>query len=282
MENTFKSRIEKASRFIQKKIGGPPEIGVILGSGLSPISSISKNKISIPYDQIPRFPQTGVEGHPGRLSWGSVGGRTVLFFEGRFHLYEGLPIDEVVFPVALLAGLGTRRLLLTSSAGGINPRYKPGEIMAIRDQINWTGTHPLIGRVSPAGTDRFVNLASIYSEPLQRLMTKVSKRAGIRVHRGVLAGVAGPVYETPAEIRMMGRMGADAVCMSMVQEAILAAYYKMETAGFCLIANSCVAKGIESLSHSDVVQSAERSLPSLRVFVKEFLTHWMKQKRDDL
>lgn len=248
---------------------------MVLGSGLGPLSDIAQSKKSIPYKRIPGFPTTGVKGHEGRVSNGLVGGKPVLFFEGRFHLYEGLDVSEVVFPIDLLAAMGVQKLLLTSSAGAVNLKYKPGQIMLIRDHLNLMGDNPLFGKHFQQHGKPFVNLSQCYPSKARSLAAQAAKKIGLPSPQGVLAGVKGPIYETPAELRMLREMGADAVCMSTVPEAIQSAFHGMETAGFCLITNTCNPAAARKLSHDHVVRAAERALPKLTGFANEFLTRWV-------
>jgi purine-nucleoside phosphorylase len=251
-----------------------PVCGVILGSGLGPMSASARGRRSIPYERIPGFPRTGVKGHEGRISAGFVGETPVWFFEGRFHLYEGLDVSQVVFPVDLLAALGVRKLLLTTSAGAVNPKYRPGQIMLIRDHINLMGENPLFGKHFRSRGKPFVNLSRCYPSGPRSLAVRSARKTGLPQSQGVLAGVKGPVYETPAELRMLRSMGADAVCMSTVPEAIQSAFHGMETAGVCLITNARNAAAARRLSHEHVVRTAERALPKLTRFAEEFLARW--------
>lgn len=251
-----------------------PDCGVILGSGLGPIADLADPKESIPYKRIPGLPHPRVKGHSGKLSWGRIGPATVLFFEGRFHGYEGWSQEEVVSPVSLLAEMGVPKLILTTSVGSVNLSFQPGEIMLIRDHINLMGDNPLFGLPPWAGENPFLNLSRCYSEGARTRAARIARKAGLRVRQGVLAGVRGPVYETPAEIRLLRKLGADAVCMSTVPEAIAAAFFRMETVGLCFISNSCDPSSARSLTHEHVVRAAEKSLPRLRIFLKRFLAEW--------
>lgn len=279
MSRDHRTKIQRGATFLLDRLGRRPDCGVILGSGLGPIVEMADPRESVPYKRIPGMFLPRVKGHSGKLSWGRIGPATVAFFEGRFHGYEGWSQEEVASPVALLAEMGVLKLVLTTSVGAVNLGFKAGEIMLIRDHINLMGDNPLFGLPPWTGENPFLNLSRCYSDGARKRADRIARKAGLRVRQGVLAGVKGPVYETPAEVRMLRKLGADAVCMSTVPEAILASFFRMETVGICFISNSCDPSSARSLSHGHVVRAVEKSLPRLRTFLKRFLSDWASPEK---
>lgn len=251
-------KIKEAAAYIRSRYSGQPEIGLILGSGLGVIADLVEDPVVIEYQDIPHFPVSTVEGHAGELLLGTVAGRQVLLMKGRFHMYEGYGVDTVSFPVRVMKELGIRVLLVTNAAGGINTSYKAGDLMLIRDHINFTFRNPLIGpNFSELGV-RFPDMSEAYSKRLRETAKAVAAEQGVALQEGVYIGLLGPSYETPAEIRMMRTLGADAVGMSTVSEVIVARHAGIEVLGFSCISN--MASGIldQPLSHEEVMETTER------------------------
>lgn len=230
------SLVLRAAAFLKSRLSPAPRIAVVLGSGLGDLD-LGRVDVDLPYARIPGFPRVRVAGHPGRLSL--VGPAAIL--RGRVHYYEGHDLDEVVRPVRALAALGVKTVILTNAAGGLNPRLRPGDLMAITDHINLMGANPLRGGPS------FVDMTGVYDVP---------KLRGLK--RGVYAAVPGPSYETPAEVRMLRRLGADAVGMSTVPEAIAARQAGLRVIGLSLITNVAAGAG-KPVSHAEVLETARRA-----------------------
>jgi purine-nucleoside phosphorylase len=235
-----------------------PTLAIILGSGFKEAVARLEPEAEIPYSKLPGFPPVGVAGHAGKLLVGRLGGTPVLILSGRAHFYEGHPMSLVTFAVRALAAGGIRDLLLTNAAGGINPRFRPGEFMLLSDHINMMGANPLSGGPI-AGLPRFVDMSQAYDPGLGKLVRQAARQAGLKLHAGVYLAVSGPTYETPAEVRAFGRLGADAVGMSTVPEAIVARQVGLRVAGLSCITNLAAGLGKGKLDHlDDVLKTAER------------------------
>ncbi len=259
MNQLTSAQIREAAAYIQGQAGGAaPEIGLIMGSGLGILGDHVTDAAVIPYGNIPHFPLSTVEGHAGELLIGQLGGRTVAMMRGRFHMYEGYGPELTAFPVRVMKALGVRTLLVTNAAGGINTGYEPGDLMLISDHINLTGRNPLIGPNDNELGVRFPDMSEGYSKRLRALAKQTAESQGFALREGVYVGVLGPSYETPAEIRMMRAMGADAVGMSTVAEVIAARHSGIEVLGISCISN--MASGIldQPLSHEEVMETTER------------------------
>jgi purine-nucleoside phosphorylase len=211
----------------------------------------------ISYSRLPGFPPVGVRGHAGQLLIGHLGGTPVMVLSGRAHFYEGHSMERVTFAVRALGAYGIRDLLLTNAAGGVNRSFRPGDFMVLTDHINLMGTNPLRGALLP-GLPRFVDLTCAYDTGLRRLLSRAARQCGMRLRPGVYLAVCGPSYETPAEIRAFARLGADAVGMSTVPEAIVARQCGMKVAAVSCITNLAAGRGRKSLSHAEVLETAER------------------------
>jgi purine-nucleoside phosphorylase len=249
---------------ISKRTRLKPKIAIILGSGLGGLANALTDAVAFDYDELPHFPATTVAGHRGRLLVGKLEGVPVLLFDGRIHFYEGHPMWQVAFPVYLAHKMGASTLLVTNAAGGINPAFKPGTIMLIRDHINLTGTSPLIGPNAPDLGPRFPSMRDAYDPELRDLALRTAAAAGIPVAEGVYVAMIGPQYETDAELRMLERIGADAVGMSTVPEVIAARHAGMRVLGISVIANAAVprnlAVGQPVLGQASLAQSGEQSV----------------------
>ena len=261
--------VQDASSYIISKKKISTSLGIITGSGWD-LSSILENKTEIPYKEIPGFPSPTVEGHKGRIIHGSHSGREVILLQGRVHYYEGYSMEEVTFPVEALSALGVKYMIITNAAGGINADFKPGDFMAVMDHINLMGVNPLRGRetrrdkavlalseaknVPPIAC--FVDMSEAYDRALVNKAVESGTKLGINVHSGILSAVAGPSYETPAEIHMMKTLGADAVCMSTIPEVIMGRYLGMKVLAISIITNYAAGISALSLRHEDVISTA--------------------------
>jgi purine-nucleoside phosphorylase len=253
--------IKQAADYIRSKHAEAPEIGLILGSGLGVIAELVEQATVIAYNDIPHFPVSTVEGHAGELLLGTIHGKQVLLMKGRFHMYEGYAVDVVSFPVRVMKALGVKTLIVTNAAGGINTAYEVGDLMLITDHINFTFRNPLIGPNFNELGARFPDMSSAYSRRLCETARDVAAEQEISLQEGVYLGLLGPSYETPAEIRMLRTLGADAVGMSTVSEVIVARHAGIEVLGFSCITNMAAGIQDHSLSHEEVMQTTERVKP---------------------
>lgn len=247
---------KNAAEFIQKRIDVRPTVGLILGSGLGDVVDTIEDPIFIDYKDIPGFPKTTVPGHKGRFVVGRCQGKEIIAAQGRFHYYEGYDMEQVVLPVRTMKILGVQTLIITNSAGGINPDFSPGDLMVIRDHINMSGVNPLRGRNMDDLGPRFPDMTYAYTPDLRRLVMDTAKEMGLKVREGVYAMMPGPSYETPAEIRMLQRLGADAVGMSTVPEVIAAVHAGVKVVGISCITNMAAGLLDKPLTHEEVIETA--------------------------
>jgi len=263
--------IKEATEAIQKLTDQKPKIGLILGSGLGDLANEITNPTKIPYHEIPHFPVSTVEGHAGQLVIGELNGQTVVAMQGRFHFYEGYPMQDVVFPVYVMKYLGIELLLVTNACGGMNPAFAPGDLMIITDHINFTGTNPLIGPNYDELGPRFPDMSQAYTPALVSFVEKTAAELNIKVQKGVYSGVTGPTYLTPAELTMLAKMGADAIGMSTVPEVIVASHTGLKVIGISCITDMAIGEELEPLTHEQVVEVANRTKPKFISLVKEIV-----------
>lgn len=236
MERVSKE-IEDAFRFIAGEVKENPRVGIILGTGLGGLVEKISVTQAIPYEEIPHFPRSTVEGHAGRLIFGHRTGKSILVMQGRFHFYEGYPLTRVTFPVRVMRKLGVEILVISNAAGGLNPLFVPGDVMVISDHINFTGQNPLVGPNLEAFGPRFPDMAAVYDKLLIDLAEQVALERKIKLQKGVYVGVSGPSLETPAETRFLRMIGADAVGMSTIPEVIVGAHCGLRILGLSAISN---------------------------------------------
>lgn len=241
-----------AAAHLETRIGVRPSVALVLGSGLGDLADAIEDPAILPYGEIPGFPRSTVAGHRGRLVAGRLAGAPVVAFQGRFHAYEGHDPSSLVLPVRTAATLGASVLLVTCAAGGVNRRYGPGTLMLLSDHINLMGFNPLVGPVRD-GEDRFPDMSAAYDPRLRQLARDVARDEDIELAEGVYAAVLGPSYETPAEIRMLERLGADAVGMSTVPEVIAGRAAGLRVLGLALVTNAAAGITGEPLSHDEVM-----------------------------
>lgn len=246
---------KRTAQVIRDRIGASsPAVAIILGSGLGRLADRITDRTIVGYADVPGFPSPTVVGHSGAVVAGTLGGQRVIALSGRFHMYEGHDASLAGFPVRVLHELGARTLIVTNAAGGVRRTFAPGDIMLIRDHINLMFRNPLMGGVEP-GEDRFPDMSEPYSETLQRIAREVAKAQSVKLQEGVYAGLLGPTYETPAEVKMLGILGADAVGMSTVPEVIVARARGMRVLGFSCITNLASGISTSPITHAEVLET---------------------------
>lgn len=265
------AQIKEAAAYIAGRVQVKPEIGLIMGSGLGVLGDHIENAVTIDYSEIPHFPVSTVEGHAGELLVGTLSGRTVLLMRGRFHMYEGYGPQLTAFPVRVMKALGVTTLLVTNAAGGVNLGYEAGNLMLISDHLNMTGKNPLIGPNDNELGVRFPDMSEAYSKRLRAIARETAAKQGLKLQEGVYAGLLGPSYETPAEIRMLRVLGADAVGMSTVAEVIAARHSGIEVLGISCISNMAAGVLDQPLSHDEVMETTERVKAEFLALVKELI-----------
>lgn len=256
--NPQSEHIQKSADYLLEKTGGfQPEIGMILGSGMGILADEVEVVGVFPYKEIPGFPSSTVKGHAGRLVLGYLEGKKVMVMQGRFHYYEGHPIQMIGFPVRVMQRMGVKILMVTNAAGTVNPEAKPGDLMLIRDHINFAFNNPLIGSNLDDFGPRFPDTSQAYSQRLRDLAQGVANSQGFSLREGIYQFNTGPSYETPAEVIMARQMGADAVGMSTVPEVIAAAHCGLEVLGISYISNLAAGISETALSHKEVIENME-------------------------
>ena len=256
--STLYERAQEGARLIRARTDVPLSVAIVLGSGLGAFAEDLTESTTIAYDDIPGFARSTVEGHAGRLVIGRAGEVTVAAMQGRFHFYEGYSLQEVTFPIRVLKLLGVQTLVLTNAAGALNVEFTPGSLMVISDHLNLLGDNPLRGPNDERFGPRFPDLTSVYARRLQDLVIEEAKALGLKLPRGIYGALAGPSYETPAEIRMLRTLGADVVGMSTVPEAIVARHMAMQVIGISCITNLAAGVSDEPIDHSQVMAIGER------------------------
>jgi purine-nucleoside phosphorylase len=251
-------RAEHATRVIRARINVEPRIAIVLGSGLGGFADDLEDDVGIPYEEIPGFVRSTAEGHVGRLVAGKVESVPVLAMQGRVHYYEGYSFEEVTFPIRTFKLLGIKTLILTNAAGGINVQLTQGALMVISDHLNLMGDNPLRGPNDERFGPRFPDMSAVYSPELQELVVDEAKGAGVEVRRGIYGALSGPSYETPAEIHLLRTLGADAVGMSTVPEAIVARHMGLEVLGISCITNMAAGISDEPINHEEVMATGDR------------------------
>ncbi|SHM81967.1 purine-nucleoside phosphorylase [Caldanaerovirga acetigignens] len=255
---SYYGELKKSAEYIKYRVMLQPKIGVILGSGLGDFADGLEERVVVPYAEIPGFPVSTVKGHKGNLVFGRVKGRNLAVMQGRFHLYEGYPIEKVVFGVRVLGLLGIKVLIVTNAAGGINESFCPGDLMVIKDHINMSGENPAAGEEIPEIGPRFFDMTYAYDEGLRQKAKTAFEEIGVEYKEGVYAFMRGPSYETPAEIRMLKTIGADAVGMSTVPEVIAARQMGIRVLGISCITNMAAGILDKPLSHAEVLEVSEK------------------------
>ncbi|MBX7116763.1 MAG: purine-nucleoside phosphorylase [Myxococcaceae bacterium] len=271
MSDLFSKVTECVDAIAERTHGFAPKVAVILGSGLGEFADSFEEKQVIPYFELPHFPSSSVQGHAGRLVLGKIEGQKVAAMQGRVHFYEGYAPWQVAFPTRVLCAMKINALVVTNAAGGINLSFKVGDLMTITDHLNLTGWNPLVGSNDERFGPRFPDLSRIYDPALQKLLGACAAQDGVTLRQGVYVGLSGPSYETPAEIRMLRQMGADAVGMSTVPEVITAAHMGVKVAGISCITNLAAGIGDAPLSHAEVSETADKVKPVFGRLLRRFL-----------
>lgn len=267
----MKTKIEEALGYIGKHIKNQPKILLVLGSGLSALAEETMETILIPYKDIPNFPISTAPGHKSRLRLGKLAGCELVIMEGRFHYYEGYSMGDIAFPVRLMKQLGVEKLVLTNAAGGINRAFRPGDLMLITDHINMTGQNPLIGKNDDAYGPRFPDMSRLYDRSLNEIILNTAKNMSVDLKTGVYAFMSGPSFETPAEIRMLEILGADAVGMSTVPEAVCAGHAGMKVAGISCISNMAAGILDQPITEQEVLEMGLMVKEKFSALLKGFL-----------
>jgi len=258
MSNTLYERAQSAARFIRTKYPTDIRIAAVLGSGLGAFADELENAVHIDYNDIPDFARTTIEGHAGRLVLGELEGIPLAVMQGRFHFYEGHSLEQVTFPMRVFGALGVKRVIVTNAAGGINKSFPPGTLMLITDHINFIGGNALRGPNDDRFGLRFTDMSEVYSSEYRETVLKEAANLGIKMEQGVYIAVSGPSYESPAEIRAFRTLGADAVGMSTVPEAIIARHQAMKVLGISVITNHAAGVSNQQINHEEVIEVGNR------------------------
>jgi purine-nucleoside phosphorylase len=264
-------KIKETVDFINGKVDIQPEVGIVLGTGLGFIGDEIENAIAIPYEDIPNFPVSTVKGHQGKLIFGQYGGKNVVAMQGRFHYYEGYTMKELTFPIRVLKYLNIENLILSNAAGGMHPDFNIGDIMLITDHINIMGDNPLLGPNDDELGPRFPDMSEVYTRDLIMKAKKIARSKNIHYQTGVYAAVSGPTYETPAEYNYIRLIGADAVGMSTVPEAIVARQMGLNIFAFSVITDLGVNGKIVEITHEEVIEAAASAEPKIKILMEELI-----------
>ena len=264
-------KIQETAGFIRSRVQTIPNIAIILGTGLGELVHEISDKKDIPYENIPNFPVSTVEGHSGKLIFGKLGGKDVIAMQGRFHYYEGYAMQEVTFPIRVFQALGIKYLFVSNAAGGMNGSFDIGDIMLIDDHINTFPEHPLHGKNYKELGVRFPDMSDAYSKEHRLLAMQIAKENNIKLQHGVYVGTQGPTFETPAEYNWFRIIGGDAVGMSTVPEVIVANHAKMKVLAFSIITDLGVIGKIVEVTHEDVQEAAKIAQPKMAYIMQEVI-----------
>ncbi|MFT3795540.1 purine-nucleoside phosphorylase [Flavobacterium sp.] len=267
-------QVQETVNYINNTINFRPEYGVILGSGLGSFTDDIQIEHTLPYNEIPNFPVSTVEGHKGALVFGTIGDKKVVAMQGRFHYYEGYDMKQVTFPVRVMKYLGVEKLIVSNASGGVNPDYKVGSIVIIKDHINLLPEHPLRGKNDLRFGPRFVNMSEPYSRKMIAAAKTIAYELQIDVKDGVYLGLQGPTFETLAEYKMVKAMGGDCVGMSTVPEVIVARHMELETFGISVITDMGDEESIDTITHKEVLEAAKTAEPKVRKLISELIKRY--------
>lgn len=267
-------QVQETVDYILNKTNFTPEYGVILGSGLGGFTDDINVEYILPYSEIPNFPVSTVQGHKGALVFGTIKGKKVVAMQGRFHFYEGYNMKEVTFPVRVMKYLGVEKLIVSNASGGVNPNYKVGSIVIIKDHVNMMPEHPLRGKNDERFGPRFVNMSEPYSRKMMVKAKEIAAELDITVQDGVYLGLQGPTFETLSEYRMVKILGCDCVGMSTVPEVIVARHMELETFGISVITDMGDAENIDNITHEEVLEAAKEAEPHVRKLIGELIAQY--------
>jgi purine-nucleoside phosphorylase len=264
-------KIRETTEYLRRRTNAQPQVGIILGTGLGALVNEIAIEHIVPYEEIPHFPVSTVEGHSGKLIFGVLGGKQVLAMQGRFHFYEGYDMQQVTFPVRVMKALGINDLVVSNASGGVNPSYEIGDLMILNDHINLFPTNPLIGKNYPELGPRFPDMSDVYDKELIAKAKAIGAKHGFRVQEGVYAGLSGPCLETPAEYTYIRNIGGDTVGMSTVPEVIVGRHGGMRCFAISIITDLGVPGRIVKVTHQDVIDVASTAEPKMTVIMKELV-----------
>lgn len=271
MESDF-NYYKKSSDYVKSRIDFKPEIAIVLGTDLGGLADEIENPVAIPYGEIPNFLVSTAPSHAGKLVLGTLASKKVVCMSGRFHYYEGYSFEQLAAPVRLFKNLGVQKIILTNAAGAVNKAYKPGDVMIITDHINLMGVSPTRGKNIPEFGDRFFDVSNMYAHPLRKIARDCAENSGLIIHEGVYYIFSGPQFETPAEIRAVRILGADAVGMSTVTEALTAAQCSIPVLGLSLMTNMAAGVLDQPISGTEVAETAKKVSVLFQAYVKKILT----------
>lgn len=263
----------KAADYLKELVPYVPEIGIVLGSGLGPLSASIEDPIEVPYTSIPNFLTSTVSSHDGKMIFGKIAGKHVMCMSGRFHYYEGYDFEQLVLPVRVMKLMGVKTLILTNAAGGANPSYKPGDIMVIKDHIKMNGASPLRGPNCEDFGPRFFDVSDMYTKSLREMALDLAKDSKLTFHEGVYFYMPGPQFETPAEIHAVQVLGGDSVGMSTVTEALTAAHCSMKLLGFSVISNMAAGVKNEALTTKEVDDVTQAIAEDFSAYIASVVEH---------
>lgn len=261
-------KLKESSKYISSCTTHNPKIGLILGSGLGSLADEIENAVKIPYEKIPHFPVSTVEGHEGQLVIGKLEGKVVVAMQGRIHYYEGYSMQEITYPVRLMKKIGVEVLIVTNACGGLNPELYPGALMFIEDHINFTGDNPLIGQNFDELGPRFPDMSSAYDKDLLALGRSVGEKLGIETKTGVHTAVTGPNFVSKAELRMIRKFGSDTIGMSTIPEVIVAVHSGIKALGICCVTDMAIPDQLEPVDHEKVMKQALKTKPKFIKLVR--------------
>ena len=274
-EINWLEKIKETSEFISSRVNGKlPKTAIILGTGLGNLVDHINIEVEIPYGEVPNFPVSTVQGHKGRLIFGTLGEKYIMAMQGRFHYYEGYSMKEVTFPIRVMKALGVKTVFVSNASGGMNPNFKVGDLMVITDHVNLFPEHPLHGKNIDELGPRFPAMGEAYSQRLIEMARTIAKEKNVRLMEGVYVGTQGPTFETPAEYRYFWRIGGDAVGMSTVPEVIVAKHGGMEVFGISVITDLGVEGIVEKVSHEEVQKAADAAQPIMSMLIREIINRF--------
>jgi purine-nucleoside phosphorylase len=268
------NKVQETVQFLKEKTNYTPDYGIILGSGLGTFTQDINIEFTIPYSEIPNFPVSTVQGHKGALVFGKIGNKSVVAMQGRFHFYEGYDMKTVTFPVRVMKYLGVQNLIVSNASGGVNPTYKVGDVVVIKDHINLFPDHPLRGANDERFGPRFVNMSEPYSRSMMQKAKEIAQQNAIELKDGIYLGLQGPTFETLAEYKMVKILGADCVGMSTVPEVIVARHMEVDCLGISVITDMGDEENIDEVNHDEVLEAARKAEPHVRKLIKEFILNY--------